>query len=76
MVWHCLCLIFSLHSYQIDCNSGLRYSKKSIELVGVGVEPLLEDVCAWMTRQLCVLSPIAGLVLATSIFSKKTPNVP
>ena len=68
MVWHCLCLIFSLHSYQIDLNSGLRYSKKSINLVGAGVEPLLEDVCAWMTRQLCVLSPIAGLAMANSIF--------
>ena len=67
MVWHCLYLIFSLHLYQIGCNSGLKHSKKSIELVGVGIEPLLEDVCAWMTRQLCVLSAIAGLVLATSI---------
>ena len=68
MVSHCLCLIFSLHLHQIGCNSLLKYSTKFIELVGVGVEPLLEDVCAWMTRQLCVLSAIAGLVLATTIF--------
>ena len=73
MVSHCLCLIFSLHLHQIGCNSLLKYSTKFIELVGVGVEPLLEDVCASMTRQLCVLSPIAGLVLATTIFFNKLP---
>ena len=75
MAWHCLYLIFSLHLHQIGCNSLLKQSTKFIELVGVGVEPLLEDVCAWMTRQLCVLSPIAGLVLANSIFFlQKTPK--
>ena len=73
MAWHCLYLIFSLHLHQIGCNSLLKYSTKFIELVGVGVEPLLEDVCAWMTRQLCVLSAIAGLVLATTIFFNKLP---